>query len=213
MWLGSVTPIFSPDACGVYCPDARTACAPLNLRNAQQVGGARDAERHAGGNHDGIARPSEFFAQRGLAGVVHHLGDVSYVRSEHRMHPPHQCEPPCRADVRREAHNGRGRTLARGTQARIMRVLMGGTCSPGSSTPRSPRATITPSESATIASSDSTAAGFSSFAMIAARPLMSERASSRSCGRCTNESASQSTPSSSPNARSLRSFSVMMEIG
>ena len=49
-------------------------------------------------------------------------------------------------------------------QARMIRRWMVGTCSGGISTPRSPRATITASARATISSSRSTAAGFSSLA-------------------------------------------------
>ena len=51
-----------------------------------------------------------------------------------------------------------------------MRRWIGGTCSGGISTPRSPRATITASESATMASRCSIAEGFSSFEITPARP-------------------------------------------
>ena len=51
-----------------------------------------------------------------------------------------------------------------------MRFWIAGTCSAGISTPRSPRATITASVSATIASRRSIAAGFSSLATMPARP-------------------------------------------
>ena len=48
---------------------------------------------------------------------------------------------------------------------------------------------------------------------IQARVPISARASSMSSGRCTKESATQSTPIASPKARSSRSFAVSGEIG
>ena len=97
--------------------------------------------------------------------------------------------------------------------SRTARRWMPGTFSAGNSTPKSPRATITASDLSTMASSASTADGFSSLVMMPARPRVSARASSRSSGRCTNESASHSTPSSSANSRSRRSFSVNADNG
>ncbi len=64
-----------------------------------------------------------------------------------------------------------------------------------------------PSEAARISSKAFTAAGFSIFERIAARPRASTRASSTSAARCTKDNASQSTPSSQANSRSARSFS------
>ena len=64
-----------------------------------------------------------------------------------------------------------------------------------------------------MSSSRSIAEGFSSFAMIAARPPTSARTSSMSSGRCTKDSAIQSAPSSSPKARSRRSLSVSADSG
>ena len=64
-----------------------------------------------------------------------------------------------------------------------------------------------PSDTARMLSMASTAAGFSIFDRIAARPLARARASSTSAARCTKDSASQSTPSSQTNSRSLRSLS------
>ena len=49
--------------------------------------------------------------------------------------------------------------------------------------------------------------------MIAARPAIRRRPSAMSSGRCTKDSATQSTPRSRPNCRSRRSFSVSGEIG
>ena len=91
-------------------------------------------------------------------------------------------------------------------QARVSRFWIGGTWCTGSSTPRSPRATMMPSEASRISAKALTAAGFSILERIAARPSASSRASKTSVGRCTKESASQSTPSSQANSRSLRSL-------
>ena len=89
-----------------------------------------------------------------------------------------------------------------------------GTRSGGSSTPRSPRATVMASARATISSRRSTAAGFSSLATSATRRFpASALTSSRSSGRWTKESATQSTPAPSANARSSRSFAVRAESG
>ena len=84
---------------------------------------------------------------------------------------------------------------------------IGGTACTGSSTPRSPRATMIPSETSRIASNRSSAAGFSILDISAARPLVRARASSTSSGRWTKDSASQSTPRSHTNSRSARSLS------
>ena len=88
-----------------------------------------------------------------------------------------------------------------------------GTSSGGISTPRSPRATMTASDCSISSSRRSIAAGFSSFTSTAARLSISRRASATSSGRCTKDSATQSTFSSRPKVRSCRSLSVMAEMG
>ena len=60
--------------------------------------------------------------------------------------------------------------LAAARQSRPSRFWIGGTFCTGSSTPRSPRAIMMPSETARMASKVRTAAGFSIFDRIAARP-------------------------------------------
>ena len=55
--------------------------------------------------------------------------------------------------------------LLRSRAAWIARFCTSGTCSRASSTPRSPRATMTASNASTMASRLSTASGFSSLAM------------------------------------------------
>ncbi len=69
------------------------------------------------------------------------------------------------------------------------------------------------SDTATMASSASSAAGFSSFDRTAARLPMISRACVTSSGRCTNDSATQSAPISSAKSRSRKSFSVSAGIG
>ena len=59
----------------------------------------------------------------------------------------------------------------------------------------------------------SIADGFSILTMIAAGPSARRRTSSTSSPRCTNESAIQSTPRSTAQARSASSFSVSGPIG
>ncbi len=94
---------------------------------------------------------------------------------------------------------------------RTMFFWMRGTFSGGTSTPRSPRATMIASDSLAISRRCCTAEGFSILAMRKARSPISLRASWMSCGRCTNDSATQSTPSSRPKVRSWRSFAVSGE--
>ena len=76
--------------------------------------------------------------------------------------------------------------------ARMIRFCRPGTSSGGSSTPRSPRAIMMPSARSMISSRWSTAAGFSTLTMIAARPAIRRRASVTSSGRCTKLRAIQS---------------------
>ncbi|MCY1368744.1 hypothetical protein D9M69_557440 [compost metagenome] len=92
-----------------------------------------------------------------------------------------------------------------------MSFWMRGTFSAGTSTPRSPRATMMASQRRAISSRCTTADGFSIFAMRKARSWISSRASTMSSGRCTKDRATQSTPSSRPKSRSRRSLAVSGE--
>ena len=83
-----------------------------------------------------------------------------------------------------------------------------GTSSAGNSTPKSPRATMSASAACAISSSSRSACGFSIFAMMAARSPTKPRSSCTSAARCTNDKATQSTPSAKPKARSSRSLRV-----
>ena len=102
---------------------------------------------------------------------------------------------------------GRAFSLARP----IARFWTSGTCSSGSSTPRSPRATMIPSNAATISGSAATASGFSIFAMSGSRvphSVMMSRTASASAGLRTKDSAIMSTPTLSAQRRSASSFGV-----
>ena len=92
----------------------------------------------------------------------------------------------------------------------MARFCTSGTSSSGSSTPRSPRATMIASNASTIASRLSMASGFSSLAMTGTRRptrSMISWTSSTSAGERTNDSAIRSTPRRSANSRSSMSFS------
>ncbi len=85
-----------------------------------------------------------------------------------------------------------------------------GTCSSGSSTPRSPRATMIPSKARTISSRLSTACGFSIFAMTGRRMPSSSMirwTSSMSAALRTKESAIMSARRCRAQRRSASSFS------
>ena len=85
-----------------------------------------------------------------------------------------------------------------------------GTSSIGSSTPRSPRATMMPSNASTISTRLATACGFSIFAITGTRiPTSSMIACTSliSAALRTNESAIKSAPARSPQRRSSSSFS------
>ena len=100
--------------------------------------------------------------------------------------------------------------LALSRQIWIARFCTIGTCSSGISTPRSPRATMTPSKASTISSSASTASGFSILAITGRRmPTCVHHLVHQLdvLGVRTNDSAMKSTPSRSANSRSSASFS------
>mmetsp|Transcript_20750 Transcript_20750/g.36933 ORF Transcript_20750/g.36933 Transcript_20750/m.36933 type:complete len:312 (-) Transcript_20750:82-1017(-) len=100
-----------------------------------------------------------------------------------------------------------------------MRFCTMGTLCGESSTPKSPRATITASTSSEMRSRSATALGFSIFAIIFTAPLSPpvsprrSRSSTMSSALCTNERAIQSTSILTPNSASFLSFSVNAEIG
>src|ERR1035441_2951718 len=89
---------------------------------------------------------------------------------------------------------------------------MRGTVSSATSTPKSPRATITPSASCRMASMFSQACGFSILATMGSGPDSMPRSASRkpctSAAVRTKESATISMPCATPKHRSPRSFSV-----
>ena len=83
-----------------------------------------------------------------------------------------------------------------------------GTSGAGSSTPKSPRATITASVAEIISSISFSAIGFSILAMICACLPISVLASITSFARCTKDSAMKSTPSFRAKAKSSLSLLV-----
>mmetsp|Transcript_14899 Transcript_14899/g.44919 ORF Transcript_14899/g.44919 Transcript_14899/m.44919 type:complete len:223 (+) Transcript_14899:847-1515(+) len=95
----------------------------------------------------------------------------------------------------------------------MMRFWMTGTSYGFISTPRSPRATMMPSEYSRISSSTSTACGFSILARIFTLSPTRPRSSAMSSAFCTKESATQSTSNSSACSRSARSLGVSGEMG
>src|SRR5438105_8953110 len=106
--------------------------------------------------------------------------------------------------------------LPRSSALRMIRFWTSGTRAGPISTPRSPRATITASDSERMSSSTSTASDFSIFAITwACEPAcsISARRSRTSAGERTKESATKSTPSSRANWRSALSLRVMDGIG
>ena len=93
--------------------------------------------------------------------------------------------------------------------ASTSRRCVTGTVSADVSTPRSPRATITASASATMAWSAKTASYFSTFATIGIRRTpMASRSRTMSSGARTNDCATKSIPAEMPQARSSRSLGV-----
>mmetsp|Transcript_96005 Transcript_96005/g.248724 ORF Transcript_96005/g.248724 Transcript_96005/m.248724 type:complete len:415 (+) Transcript_96005:784-2028(+) len=99
----------------------------------------------------------------------------------------------------------------------IMSFCTNGTSSGFISTPRSPRATMTPSEASRIFSRSSTADGFSIFAnnfgLAPREDSTNWRNSSMSSCLCTKDSAIQSTSFLQANSMSVLSFGVIGEIG
>ena len=101
--------------------------------------------------------------------------------------------------------------LARCRHLRISCFWISGTCSTGSSTPRSPRATMIPSDSRIISRIFVRASGFSIFAMILVLLFFSSSLLRRimiSFTLLTKDKATQSNFCSITNSRSSRSLSV-----
>ena len=90
-----------------------------------------------------------------------------------------------------------------------------GTSAGGSSTPRSPRATMIPSAASRMAGMWSSASGFSILAITGVlfpAPAMRSLTARTSSARRTKDRAIQSTPWARPNSRSASSFSVRAEL-
>ena len=120
----------------------------------------------------------------------------------------------CRIDSSTCVATITGRPSARAF--RVISFCIRGTCSSGTSSPRSPRATITASALVSTASRCWRASGRSSFAMMGvpgAWPSVTFLAAWTSAALWTNDSATMSTPRDKPKARSWASFSVSPEAG
>ena len=99
--------------------------------------------------------------------------------------------------------------MPRSSAARTSAFWMIGTSSYGTSTPRSPRATMTASATPQMASKSSTAPRVSIFAMIGGPSGPSRpRSSSTSAARRTNDCATNAGPRASMRATAARSASV-----
>ena len=85
--------------------------------DAHHVGGAGDAERHAGDDDHALAGPDETVAERDLAGATHHVVLVARVFRHHAMHAPDHRQPASRRDVGRDRHDRRLRPFARDAHA------------------------------------------------------------------------------------------------
>ncbi len=102
--------------------------------------------------------------------------------------------------------------LPRWIHLRMMSLCAAGTFSTGSSTPRSPRATIMPSDSNIILRRSTSADGISIFAITLVTQFFSASLLFRSMissALRTNDNATQSSSCSIINARSIISFSVI----
>src|SRR4051794_32671555 len=82
---------------------SRLGRASRHLRHPQQVGGARDAERHAARNRDRVAGLGEPLARGDRASIVHDLRKTPELLDVHRMRAPHQGKPARRGQVGRQA--------------------------------------------------------------------------------------------------------------
>ena len=67
--------------------------------DAQQVGRARRAERHAGGDHQARAGLRDACLERVLAGALDHLVDVVRVLAHHAVQAPDQRQPARRGEL------------------------------------------------------------------------------------------------------------------
>ena len=88
-----------------------------DIGDAQHVGGARRAERHAGDDDDALAGLGETVLEGDAAGAVDHVVLVVRVFGDDAMHAPDHREPPAGGEVRRDRDDRRARPFARDAQA------------------------------------------------------------------------------------------------
>ena len=70
----------------------RLSSSSCQALDPEQVCGAGDAERHARGDGDDVARTREAFIPDGLAGVLHDLRDPIGFPDLHCVDAPHQAK-------------------------------------------------------------------------------------------------------------------------
>ena len=90
-------------------------------RDAQHVGRAGRAERHAGDDDDALAGLGEAVRERDPAGALHHVVLVVRVLGDDAMHAPDQRQFAPGRDVRRDRDDRRLRPFARDAQGRSSR--------------------------------------------------------------------------------------------
>lgn len=86
----------------------------LHPRNAQDVGGAGGAEGDAGGDDDALAFGGDALLLRLRHGFFDHVAEIIDVFGLHRINAVGQLHAARDVQVRRQAHDGHGRALARG---------------------------------------------------------------------------------------------------
>ena len=99
-------------------PPARTSrrrlLSLLDEGDPEHVGGARRAERHAGGDDDPLVGLGEALAERHLAGMVDHVLERVRLGTGDAVKPPDQRQAASRRKDRRERDDRGLRPLARG---------------------------------------------------------------------------------------------------
>src|SRR5205085_199022 len=73
-----------------HLPAQDTALAATALLDAQHVGGAGRAKRHAGDDDDALAGFGKAVAESNAAGAAHHVVQVLCVFGDHAVHAPHR---------------------------------------------------------------------------------------------------------------------------
>ena len=94
-------------------------------RHPEQVGGAGDAERHAGGDGDQLAGLGQTRRGSGDRGLVDNVVELCRLGGLHRMGTPDQGHPAGGREIRGQAENRGGRALAGRSQRGLARHGVG----------------------------------------------------------------------------------------